>query len=265
MEDYRLQLEEQARQVDELINLAEKRLNRSQKIEKQTIRISVRRNGFQYYRVDEDGRRVYVKKKDMQSVQRSLQRDYDEEVMEVLRTLRYRIGRFLELYDITAINGVYAKLCDARKSLVTPIIPTDEDYIKEWMQIHISQQNDYPKLTTYLTEQGEQVRSKSEKILADLFHKNNIPYRYEPALILRDGRALYPDFVLLNLRTRKTVYWEHFGLVSDGEYASKSFWKLYQYEADGLKIGRDILFSIESERVPLNLRELEKKIKENLL
>ncbi len=46
MEDYRFQLEEQARQVDELILLTEKRLNRSQKTEKQPIRISVCKNGF---------------------------------------------------------------------------------------------------------------------------------------------------------------------------------------------------------------------------
>ncbi|MCR5687199.1 MAG: hypothetical protein K6G58_04195 [Lachnospiraceae bacterium] len=171
----------------------------------------------------------------------------------------------MDIYDPTAIYGVYDKLCDARKALVTPVIPTDEEYVREWMESHAGSRNDYPASATYLTERGEQVRSKSEKILADLFGKNGIPYCYEPELILSDGRNFYPDFALLNLRTRKTVYWEHFGLVSDGEYALKSFWKLYKYEADGFEVGKDILFSVESENMPLNQRELEKKIKRFLM
>lgn len=261
MEDYRSQLEERLQQVETLIAIAEKRLNRSKKTEKQSVSISVHNKKFQYYRVLENGKKIYIKSKDVQLVQRSFQREYDEEVLEVLQRTRYRIERFLELYDPLAIEGVYSNLCEGRKVLVTPIIQTDEEYTREWMESHPGRQNDYPAAITYLTERGEQVRSKSEKILADLFLKYGIPYCYEPELILKDGRKIYPDFGLLNLHSRKTVYWEHFGLVSDGEYAHKAFWKLYKYEAEGLEVGRDILFSVESENTPLDQKELEKKIK----
>ena len=79
------------------------------------------------------------------------------------------------------------------------------------------------------TKRGEYVRSKSEKILADLFYENGIPYQYEPAFRLINGKLVYPDFVLLNVRERKTFYWEHYGLASDETYSTKNIDKLCLY------------------------------------
>ena len=61
------------------------------------------------------------------------------------------------------------------------------------------------------------------------------------------------------------MYWEHFGLISDGEYATKSFAKLYAYEEIGLDIGKDVLFTVESPDIPLNLSAVEEKIQKYLL
>ncbi|SFH72967.1 hypothetical protein SAMN04487830_106120 [Pseudobutyrivibrio sp. OR37] len=73
------------------------------------------------------------------------------------------------------------------------------------------------------------VRSKSEKIIADALEKYNVPYQYEPMLEL-GYNTIYPDFVVLNLRTRKTVYWEHLGLVSDIEYSTAFYYEQRGYE-----------------------------------
>ncbi len=263
-EDIRSQLEEQMRQLNKYINTVEKHLKRSEDVEKFAVCTSTRKNGFQYYLM-EDGKRVYVKKKDMDLIRKIVQKSYDETVYQKLLTMRYRIERFLKLYDPDAITRVYIDLADARKPLVKPIILNDEQYIKEWYLTHPDCQNTFTIQDGYLTSHGEKVRSKSEKIIADLFDKYNIPYRYEPQLKLADGHIVFPDFVVLNVRQRKTMYWEHFGMVSDMEYAHKTCHKINMYEESGFVIGEDIMFSMEFEDRPLNIKQLEMKIKKYLM
>ena len=146
--------------------------------------------------------------------------------------------------------------------MVNPIVESEESFVKNWLKEHIGEMNPFPEETVYLTNKGEKVRSKSEKILADMFYKLNIPYVYEARLELKNLKIIYPDFTLLRMVDRKTVYWEHFGLADDGEYASKALKKCAVYESEGFVLGRDFLFSVESRSTPLNIRALEKKIKE---
>jgi hypothetical protein len=265
MENYTLQLQQQVEELDKLIQETDTRLKTNTAFDYKRIRVSNRKNGFQYYEVDSNQKRIYIPKEKTAMVQASVQRDYDMAVRKALAEAQYNIKRFLAIYDIHSIENVYNHLCDARKVLVTPIIPTDEAYIQEWKKLHYGQQNDYPMTAYYVTDQGEQVRSKSEKILADLFLKHHIPYTYEPRILLKGGKSACPDFALLNLRTRKTIYWEHFGLASNEEYASKAICKLRFFEDCGFEIGKDILFSIESDSQPLNQKMIEEKIEKHLL
>ena len=265
MDNYVELLKEQVKQLDKLILEADRRIKVSKAPESKRIVVNKKRKSFQYYELDKKGKRIYIPKEYRQVVQEVVQHDYNESVKKVLLETRSHINRFLKHYDSDAVENVYNKLCEGRKVFVTPIIPTDEDYVREWKKTHIGQQNSYPMATSYLTEQGEQVRSKSEKILADLFLKHQIPYLYEPQLKLKNGSSIYPDFAVLNLRTRKTIYWEHFGLISDGEYASKALHKLQAFEENGFEIGRDILFTSESSQAPFDIKMVEKKIKAYLL
>ncbi len=229
------------------------------------IRISKRKNCYQYYFQKDNGKLEYVKIQDIDKVKRIVQRDYYDALLDTLFTVRYRIERFIKLYDISSISRVYDNLSEARKALVTPIIPTDEEYIKEWREHNIGNVNPFPEEGKYLTLKGELVRSKSEKILADLFEKFEIPYVYEPQIMLTNGKSLYPDFALLNVRTRKTVYWEHFGLISDGDYAQKALTKISLYEQMGIEIGDNLIISMESEKIPLDVIRIEKKIRDYML
>ncbi|MBR4668108.1 MAG: hypothetical protein IKO76_05050 [Butyrivibrio sp.] len=263
-ENLRLQLEEQRNQLNEYIKQVEKRLKRSANIEKCAVCTATRKNGFQYYLM-EGNKRTYVKTKDLDAVRKIVQKSYDESVYKKLLTMRYQIERFLKLYDSDAISGIYRDLGDAKKPLVNPLIPTDEQYLQEWYETHPACQNLFPMQGSYLTSRGEEVRSKSEKIIADLFDKYNVPYQYEPEIKLSDGHILYPDFVLLNMRQRKTIYWEHFGLISDEEYAKKTCLKMNLYEENGFIIGENMLFSMESDDIPLNIKQIESKIKKHLL
>ena len=57
------------------------------------------------------------------------------------------------------------------------------------------------------TERGEQVRSKSEKIIADSLYRNGIPYRYEHPVYLRGMGVVHPDFICLHVKKRKEILW----------------------------------------------------------
>ena len=264
MENYALKLQQQVKELDKLILEADRRIRTNPAPKNLKIWVTNRKNGYQYYEMDGQGKRRYIPKEKELMVRNAVQREYDQTVRRVLADMRHRIVRFLRTYDTASVENVYHKLCEARKTLVDPIIPTDKSFIEEWKKAHCGQQNEYPMTASYLTEQGEMVRSKSEKILADIFLKHHIPYTYEPRIVLK-GKAFYPDFALLNLRTRKTIYWEHFGRISEGEYATKAFSKLRMYDDCGLEVGKDFLFSSESESQPLDQKKIEEKIGEYLL
>ena len=148
--------------------------------------------------------------------------------------------------------------------LVKPLIIPDEEVIQTWYSSFETGRNGFQDERKYATENGDMVRSKSEKIIADILFKHNIPYVYEPALKL-NGHVWFPDFAVLNVRKRKTIYWEHFGLISDSEYAEKNMRKILEYEEQGLICGDNLIFTMESSASPLSIKMIEKKINLMLL
>lgn len=98
-----------------------------------------------------------------------------------------------------------------------------------------------------------------------MFYQYGIPYQYEPRFELKNGKVCYPDFVLLNVRERKTYYWEHFGLASKQDYSDKNLEKLAHYERAGLYLGVNFIMSVETEGVPLDIKLIEEKIRHYLM
>ncbi len=54
-----------------------------------------------------------------------------------------------------------------------------------------------------ITEKGERVRSKTEKMLADFFYRKEILYRYEKPLYLKGYGIVYPDFAFFSEKKAK--------------------------------------------------------------
>ena len=103
-----------------------------------------------------------------------------------------------------------------------------------------------------LTEQGEIVRSKSEKIIADKLSLTKIPYYYEVPICLNGFGFVRPDFTILNPYTLKEYYWEHLGMMSSPEYVDKALSKIELYTANGILPGRNLILSYESESHPVS-------------
>lgn len=92
-----------------------------------------------------------------------------------------------------------------------------------------------------------------------------IPYRYEYPLQLKGYGIIYPDFMLLNLRTREEYYLEHLGMMDDPEYAHKAIQKLETYGKNNIFPGKNLLLTYEtSDSIP-NMKIVEKVFEAFLL
>ena len=60
------------------------------------------------------------------------------------------------------------------------------------------------------------VRSKSEVIIANMFHEREISFKYEVPLFADDGTFYLPDFEIT--WQGEPYYWEHWGRMDQDKY-----------------------------------------------
>ena len=122
----------------------------------------------------------------------------------------------------------------------------------------------YPEMIMYETINGLKVRSKSEAIIAGLLESNKIPFRYEAVLSI-DEKTYYPDFTILRPRDKKILYWEHFGMMDDEEYALRAEHKLAMYRKNSIFPWNQLISTYETAKTPLDARDIQSIIKAFLL
>ena len=260
----RFELEQEKEELEKLLRTMKKA---NKKVPEGSLRI-IRSKGkypqyYHYQSEDEkqEKRLRYLSKREMKLVQKLAQKQYDMDVMECLDRRIGAIRSFLGQYKVADIQAIYENLSEDRKVLVSPVIKTDEMFECEWRESIWANSNDFPKEIEFYTEAGESVRSKSEKILADGFLRMGIPYVYEPELEFADGSRIYPDFALLHKRKRKTIYFEHFGMMDYPEYSERTIKKIAKYEENGYWFGDNFLCTFETSENPLDMRIVEKMLK----
>lgn len=106
-----------------------------------------------------------------------------------------------------------------------------------------SENTNYTEGLRFITARGEKVRSKSEKLIADLLFTYKLNYKYEKRLVL-NGRDYYPDFTIINPLSGQPCYWEHLGL-TDTEYKEK--WSLKEKAYRNHSILKDVNLIVSTE------------------
>lgn len=99
----------------------------------------------------------------------------------------------------------------------------------------------------YVTACGIKVRSKSERIIADLLAEHHIAFRYE-AEFVTDRGSLFPDFMIMR-RDGKIVIWEHLGLMDDADYYRKACDKIERYRMEGFTQHTNLICTYEEDIV----------------
>ena len=218
---------------------------------------------------------TYIPRAQNQLIKKLAQKDYDLKLIKLLQAQQRALDKLLDLttaktftetagvtpHTDSSIELLYSKLNRTRQSLISPATLTDDQYIEEWQSITWQGRPFSPETPDFTTARGERVRSKSEVIIADTLNRLHVPYRYEYPLKLNSGQTFHPDFLCLNVRSRREFIWEHFGMMNDAEYLKKALWKLQLYNDNDYFLGINLIITMESQQSPINTRQLKQIIK----
>ena len=247
-------LRQEAKQLKVLIKQAESRLKKSPEGQ---LRAEHKKGILNcYYKKDNKSEWEYLKKSEQLLAERVVQRDYDLQLLKLADKKVCAIERFLRDYTMLDTKNIYRKLSYGRKRLLKEYIIPDDVYAKQWLAHAYEGKGFESDDGEIMTERGERVRSKSEKIIADKLYSLGIPYRYECPLIL-DDVTIYPDFTILRPSTREEIYLEHLGMMGDAMYVEKTMYKLATYEKNGIYLGVNLFVTFETGKRPLNTRALD--------
>lgn len=230
------------------------------------LRLSKSHNHVQYYCCTEEKKLgVYIPKENAALAQQLAQKSYDEKVLQLAEKRLSQIKRMTKDYMDNELEKIYLKEHVERQKLIVPVEPTWEQKINFWLSEEYKGKDFQEGMPVILTEKGERVRSKSEKIMADYFFRHGIPYKYECPLYLKGLGTIYPDFTFLSARTGEEVYWEHNGKVDDPAYAKKMVRKINAYENNGIFVGESLILTYETEQTVLNTGKIEQMVKRYLM
>ena len=266
MKKIEIKLQEELVQLTNIIKAAEERLTNAP-----TGSLRVRNwNGkteFYYKNDNTDNEKEsrcngrYLKKREECLVKELIQRDYDVLVVKQAKLRIKAIEKFLEAYGKTSLQQLYRNITPGRKQILQEAILSDEEYARRWQEAEYEGKKFVDDEVEIITERGERVRSKSEKIIADKLYALGIPYRYEYPLVLSGNIRVYPDFTILKLPEREEVYLEHFGRMDDEEYVESVMYKLSTYEKNRIYLGVNLFVTHETSKNPLNTRALDGMLK----
>lgn len=269
---------------------------------KGSLNISMERGKARYYHfTGMNVKRRYLSKNEMDFIKKLAQKDYNNQVLKSVNQELKALKLLSSTYPEILVEDVYNTLALEKQVLVTPVTETASQFADHWQsksyQGKAFREND-PEL---YTAKGERVRSKSEVMIADALGRAGIPYKYECPLELTDlhnvsenkfsqknefpkmyfhkdqryadgtsgsgevKRTVYPDFTILNVKTRQEIYWEHFGRMDDPEYAEKTVWKINLYMRNNIFAGKNLIMTFETRKNPLNQQTIINMIKNHLV
>lgn len=222
-----------------------------------SLRLSKSHNRVQYYCCKGEKRCGDYITKDNQVFARQLaQKSYDEKVLRLAEKRYGQIKRLLKDYDEDELENIYLKEHPQRQKLICPVELPWEQKLQEWKSREYRGKDFAEGAPVILTERGERVRSKSEKIMADFFYRKGLEYKYECPLYLKGMGTIYPDFTLLSKKTGEEVYWEHNGKCDDPLYARDMVRKINTYENNGIFPGQRLILTYETEQTILSTSKI---------
>lgn len=190
---------------------------------------------------------TYIPQGNIDQVRKIVQRNYDVDVVaKAQKELRY-LQNFLNHYPKKVFEDIYPALHPARKALISPAELTEEEFVEEWLSVTWDPLPFRPNdETEYYNKKGVRMKSKQETIMSNYFIDRDVPQRYEYPIRLKSLGEVHPDFMLLNKRTRKEYYWEHFGLWDNPDYMRKAVRKLVAYQRTGIYLGEQLIVTFET-------------------
>ena len=223
-----------------------------------TLRISRNNGKVQYYHRKEKSSTVgtYIPRKNRELAAALAQKNYNEKLLSSIQEELEAINAFFTFYPKYEAEEVFDGMNEERRKLIKPLIEPDEVYVQRWQSIPYKGKAFDDGTPGFLTDKGEKVRSKSEMIIANQLARAGVPYRYEYPLRLKGFGTVYPDFMVLNVRKRKEMFWEHQGMMDDENYAEKAIHKTILYEKNGFYPGETLILTSETKNCPIDIEQV---------
>ncbi len=230
-----------------------------------SLRLSKSKDYIQYYHCTEENKLgKYIVKGNDELIQALAQKSYDEKLLQLAEKRLKQIERILKDYEDDEIEEIFKKEHIERQRLIQVVEPTWEQVIKMWSEEEYQTKSFQEGAPIILTDRGERVRSKTEKIMADYFYRQGIEYKYECPLYLKGLGTVYPDFTFLSEKTGKEVYWEHCGMIDSPEYARNMVRKIETYEDNGIFPGERLILTYETEKSVLSSEKIAQMVERYL-
>ena len=229
------------------------------------LRISKDKNYARYYHCTDNKNGNYIPRSNKELPELLAQKAYNKTVLKKAETRLHQIREIIQDYSDDEIEQIYTAMRKERRALVTPIEPTWNQLLEKWYAEEYRKKEFRENTPVILTEKGERVRSKSEKILADYFYRKDILYKYEKPLYLKGYGTVYPDFTFLSKKTEQEIYWEHEGMMDKQEYARSAVRKIESYQKNEIYPGDRLILTFETEQSVLNSKTIENLVNRYLL
>lgn len=258
------EIQERITKLEKLVKTKKKEI---EKLPDGHIRAITHGKGFQYYmragKNDKNG--VYVPKKEHREVRKIVKKEYGLRVIKKAEEEIRILKRLLKLYQAGTVESEHSRMPQGKQVLVEPIEEDDETFVSKIISQKFEELKFDDNLPEYYTNKGMRVRSKSEALIANLLDKLEIKYIYEMPISLYNGIVAHPDFSIIDVKHRRIIYWEHFGMMDNEDYANNALLKINSYEKSGLYVGELLFATFESSEHPINMKLIEKKLNRILM
>lgn len=230
------------------------------------VRIDSHKGQFYVTTQDNKVKGSYLKAEKAVAAKQIATYDYLLKTIRLIDDELKRIDRFLSPSKKCSPESYYSTLSKPRQNLITPIVPTDEQFVENWLaEPYEPKPFDEDDESEFYTEKNERVRSKSEILIGNAMFRAQVPYKYECPLYLEGLGVIRPDFTALNKKRRKIFYWEHLGKMDDPEYARTNVSRINYYEKNGVFKGDRLILTWETSKTSLDVKLVNQIIKHYLL
>lgn len=230
-------LSERQSQINNEIEFLEKRIRNTPE---GTLKIGHCKGHTQYY---VSGK--YLKSNETGKARLFAQKTYDKLEIERAKKEKELIDTLLSF--LINSQRVIDLLSPKRRALVTPYELSDDEFAQQWLSKPYEKKDISNAARVYKTDKGDLVRSKTEALIANMLFHAGVPYVYEKKKVMKDGQRVYPDFIILNKRTREYFILEHFGMMDDAEYRDVFFRKIKTYMENDILIGVNLFVTFEGQ------------------
>ena len=209
-------------------------------------------HGKPSFRIYNDGKITGIPSKNKEVLKKMAEKRLLSLKLKDEKTLAAAAERYLKAIDEKGLREQdYLRKHPEIYRILADNCMTAQERIRQWKAMPFDPHVPNPENRTLRTIDGVLVRSRAELTIANLFASNNIPYRYEDPVDV-GNLTFYCDFHLLHPVTFGEFYWEHFGLMSDPEYAAIARKKIVRYTQAGYIPGQNLILTYEDEHTLLD-------------